>query len=133
MPHVSSPFVSHSLPPLACCHTRLGSSLQAALRLQYFSSSRPPLRFPPLPVCSNVGASLDVFAQEPPTEAERPLILHPKVVASPHLGANTKDAQVPTKTNLPYQHNTSAPGDPRFGSGSTSHCIPKFITAQCPT
>jgi hypothetical protein len=123
---------STSLPPLACCHTRLCSNLQAALYLHY-SSVSPLSPFIPLFVSSNVGASLDVFAQEPPTEAERPLILHPKVVASPHLGANTKDAQVPTKTNLPYQHNTSAPGDPRFGSGSTSHCIPEFITAQCPT
>jgi phosphoglycerate dehydrogenase-like enzyme len=40
------------------------------------------------------GASLDVFEQEPPREDERPLVTHPKVICTPHLGANTKDAQV---------------------------------------
>jgi D-3-phosphoglycerate dehydrogenase / 2-oxoglutarate reductase len=37
------------------------------------------------------GAALDVFTQEPP--GETPLIKHPKVVATPHLGASTQEAQ----------------------------------------
>jgi D-3-phosphoglycerate dehydrogenase len=37
------------------------------------------------------GAALDVFVQEPP--GETPLIKHPKVVATPHLGASTQEAQ----------------------------------------
>ncbi len=37
------------------------------------------------------GAALDVFAQEPPGKS--PLVDHPKVVVTPHLGASTEEAQ----------------------------------------
>ena len=37
------------------------------------------------------GAALDVFEQEPPKNKE--LLQHPKVVATPHLGASTQEAQ----------------------------------------
>ena len=37
------------------------------------------------------GAALDVFAQEPPGES--PLIMHPKMIVTPHLGASTEEAQ----------------------------------------
>jgi D-3-phosphoglycerate dehydrogenase len=37
------------------------------------------------------GAALDVFAEEPPTDLR--LVRHPKVVATPHLGAQTQEAQ----------------------------------------
>lgn len=37
------------------------------------------------------GAALDVYAEEPPTDLR--LVRHPKVVATPHLGAQTHEAQ----------------------------------------
>lgn len=38
------------------------------------------------------GAGLDVFIEEPPKNTK--LIEHPKVICTPHLGANTKEAQL---------------------------------------
>ncbi|HVR06464.1 MAG TPA: phosphoglycerate dehydrogenase [Thermoanaerobaculia bacterium] len=76
------------------------------------------------------GAGLDVFAEEPPTD--RRLARHPRVVATPHLGAQTREAQerISTETaemvlaalagsfaiaavNLPFR--TSAGGAPGAG------------------
>ncbi len=37
------------------------------------------------------GAALDVFAQEPP--GVTPLIMHPNLICTPHLGASTEEAQ----------------------------------------
>eukprot|EP01135_Chromosphaera_perkinsii_P000541 Nk52_evm3s123 gene=Nk52_evmTU3s123 len=41
------------------------------------------------------GAALDVFSTEPPTDAaNNPLIQHPNLVCTPHLGASTEEAQL---------------------------------------
>ena len=39
------------------------------------------------------GAAIDVFDPEPPP-ADHPLIKHPQVLVTPHLGASTEEAQV---------------------------------------
>ena len=39
------------------------------------------------------GAALDVFVEEPPPE-NHPLVTHPRVICTPHLGASTEQAQV---------------------------------------
>lgn len=47
------------------------------------------------------GAGLDVHAQEPPVDWR--LAQHPKVVATPHIGAQTKEAQERVGTDIAYQ------------------------------
>jgi D-3-phosphoglycerate dehydrogenase len=39
------------------------------------------------------GAALDVFTNEPPTDAQKALINHPRVSVSPHIGGSTVEAQ----------------------------------------
>jgi D-3-phosphoglycerate dehydrogenase len=39
------------------------------------------------------GAALDVFVEEPPPK-DHPLVMHPKVICTPHLGASTEQAQI---------------------------------------
>ncbi|MBM4384576.1 MAG: phosphoglycerate dehydrogenase [Deltaproteobacteria bacterium] len=39
------------------------------------------------------GAALDVFEQEP-TPKDHPLVVHPNVICTPHLGASTEQAQI---------------------------------------
>ncbi len=39
------------------------------------------------------GAGLDVFVEEPPPD-DHPLVAHPNVICTPHLGASTEQAQV---------------------------------------
>lgn len=55
------------------------------------------------------GAALDVYEQEPPTnEVTLKLIQNAKVVATPHLGASTKEAQIRVAVEVAEQFLTLA-------------------------
>jgi D-3-phosphoglycerate dehydrogenase / 2-oxoglutarate reductase len=50
------------------------------------------------------GAAIDVWSEEPPTgEVVRRLIAHPRVVVTPHLGANSTEAQVNVAVDVARQ------------------------------
>ena len=48
------------------------------------------------------GAALDVFVEEPPP-ADHPLVNHPRVICTPHLGASTGQAQLNVSTAIARQ------------------------------
>ncbi|KAK2141300.1 hypothetical protein LSH36_1125g00008 [Paralvinella palmiformis] len=60
------------------------------------------------------GAGLDVFAQEPPTNME--LIQHPLVTCTPHLGANTNEAQCRVAEDIALQFVDAMKGRSLFGA-----------------
>lgn len=50
------------------------------------------------------GAAFDVYEEEPPkSEITKKLIQHPKVVATPHLGASTTEAQIKVAVEVSEQ------------------------------
>ena len=56
------------------------------------------------------GAGLDVFATEPPGAS--PLVSHPRVVATPHIGAPTKEAQTRVATDIAAEVLAALDGKP---------------------
>ncbi|GAB4580138.1 MAG: hypothetical protein Fur0022_28770 [Anaerolineales bacterium] len=56
------------------------------------------------------GAALDVFSQEPP--GLTPLVAHPKVIAAPHIGAQTVEAQVRAAEDVAYEVLHALRGEP---------------------
>ena len=57
------------------------------------------------------GAAIDVFEQEPP-DPESPLLQHPKVVVTPHLGASAAEAQERLSVDVAEQLITALNGEP---------------------
>lgn len=51
---------------------------------------------------SIAGAALDVFSQEPPP-ADHPLLHHPRVIVTPHLGGSTEEAQAGVALDIARQ------------------------------
>jgi D-3-phosphoglycerate dehydrogenase len=49
------------------------------------------------------GAALDVFTSEPPKAHLQPLLQHPKLICTPHLGASTDEAQVNVARDIAQQ------------------------------
>lgn len=49
------------------------------------------------------GVALDVYSQEPPSEALYELLKHPRIICTPHLGASTEEAQEKVAEQIAYQ------------------------------
>ncbi len=64
------------------------------------------------------GAGLDVFTEEPPKDWT--LIDHPNVVATPHLGASTVEAQA---QEIAQSFVDARAGKPLFGIVSVCVCV----------
>jgi D-3-phosphoglycerate dehydrogenase / 2-oxoglutarate reductase len=58
------------------------------------------------------GAALDVFVDEPVREPHHPLISHPRVVATPHLGAATREAQLRVALGTAHEVLAALAGEP---------------------
>ena len=56
------------------------------------------------------GAALDVFATEPPGGTD--LVRHPKVIATPHIGAQTEEAQARAAEDIAHEVLAALKGEP---------------------
>ena len=56
------------------------------------------------------GAALDVFSEEPPGES--PLLQHPNMIATPHIGAQTHEAQVKAGRDIASEVLAALNGEP---------------------
>jgi D-3-phosphoglycerate dehydrogenase len=57
-----------------------------------------------------VGAALDVFATEPPGDSS--LVCHPRVVCTPHIGAQTNEAQQQAAVDIAHEMLNALEGRP---------------------
>lgn len=73
------------------------------------------------------GAALDVFVQEPPKDS--PLLRSEKVVATPHLGASTKEAQVGVAVDVASQVLAVLRGEPAMYAVNAPAFLPEAMAA----
>ena len=76
------------------------------------------------------GVALDVFAQEPP--GDTPLLNHPKVVATPHLGASTEEAQREVAVETAEQVLMVLRGEPARNTVNAPFLLPEVHAIVAP-
>ena len=76
------------------------------------------------------GAGLDVFEQEPPVD--NPLVRHPRVVATPHLGASTEEAQLGVASDVAEQIVAILGGAPARWAVNAPAVLPEEMVAIRP-
>mgnify|MGYP005995272731 CR=1 FL=1 len=84
------------------------------------------------------GVALDVYPTEPPSQALAPLLTHPKVVCTPHLGASTEEAQVKVAVDIAQQMADAFEGKawagvvnaPHIALAETAAAKPLVVLAQ---
>lgn len=77
------------------------------------------------------GAALDVFEEEPPS-ADHPLLALPNVIATPHLGASTAEAQVTVALDIARQIKDFFDGLPPANAVNMPSIKPELIPAHQP-
>ncbi|MSQ40867.1 MAG: phosphoglycerate dehydrogenase [Dehalococcoidia bacterium] len=76
------------------------------------------------------GAALDVFAKEPP--GENPLLTHPQVIATPHLGASTTEAQAGVGRQVAEQVLMVLRGEPAPYTANAFSALPEVHKVLAP-
>jgi D-3-phosphoglycerate dehydrogenase len=76
------------------------------------------------------GAALDVFDVEPPPLG--PLILHDRVIAVPHLGASTEEAQVAVAIEVAGHVLAALRGEPTPGAVNLPYVLPEAMQTLRP-
>lgn len=76
------------------------------------------------------GAALDVFEAEPPLHS--PLLNHPNVVVTPHLGASTREAQVNVARQVAEQVILALRGEPVVSAVNVPAMLPEVLAELKP-
>ena len=77
------------------------------------------------------GAAFDVWTTEP-TEPDNPLVLHPKMLATPHLGASTEEAQIGVAVDIAEQIVDVLQGRPARAAVNMPSLSPDILAQTAP-